>query len=384
MRLTPERPITKRMNPVAMGNFNAIELLELIRRHGRVSRSGLAALSRLSKPTVSGQVDALIGKGLVLEVGTGQSSARGGKKPTLIEFNARHGRVFCVDVGSEWTRFWCADLMGAVSAETQLPTRPELGARAVCRTVRKGITKLMTQGAHPAMKVQVISVSVPGIVDVRQGVVIETENVFSWTDLHLAAELSASFNMPVYIDNDVNMAALAELNAPGGRPADNFVLIRLSTGIGAGVVLNGRLYHGAHWAAGEIGHMVLNTAAGAAPPGPRGYLESVVGADRIAKRLRDATRSAAGEVRKDLVLHLGCAVANIAASYDPEVVILLGEAFPPLLGEIREIAANLVPWPIEIRLSALGEYAPLKGALAAGIAKAHDQIAFSLQQARSA
>lgn len=384
MRLPPERPITKRMNPVAMGNFNAIELLDLIRRHGRVSRSGLAALSRLSKPTVSGQVDALIGKGLVLEVGTGKSSARGGKKPTLIEFNARHGRVFCADVGPEWTRFWGADLMGAVFAELQLPTRPELGAKAVCRTVRNGISKLMAETTHPAMKVEVISVSVPGIVDVRQGVVIETENVFSWTDLHLAAELTAHFNLPVHIDNDVNMAALAELNSPAGRPADNFVLVRLSTGIGAGVVLNGRLYHGVHWAAGEIGHMVLDTAAGARPPGPRGYLESVVGADRVAKRLRSTARGGAGEVHKDFVLHLGCAVANIAAAYDPEVVILLGEAFPPLLEEIRGIAANLVPWPVEIRLSTLGESAPLKGALAAGIAKAHEQIALSLEHARTA
>jgi glucokinase len=149
-------------------------------------------------------------------------------------------------------------------------------------------------------------------------------------------------------------------------------------------VLNGRLYHGSHWAAGEIGHMVLNTAAAAEPPGPRGYLESVVGGDRIAQRLRGSAREAAGDVRKDLVLHLGCAVAKLAAAYDPEVVILMGEAFPPLLDEIREIAANLVPWPVEIRLSALGEAAPLKGALAAGISKAHDQIAFSLQQARTA
>jgi predicted NBD/HSP70 family sugar kinase len=369
------------MNPVAMRSFNAIELLEIIRTNGRLSRSGLAVLSRLSKPTVSGQVDALIARGLVVEVGTGKASARGGKKPTLIEFNASHGRILCVEVGPEWVRFASADLKGSMSSEIRLPTRPEKGAQAALKTIKSGIADLLKRDTTRTTAAKVISVAVPGIVDVRDGVVRETDNVFSWTDFKLGPELTAAFGIPAYIDNDVNMAALAELNAAGGPPASSFVLIRLNTGIGAGVVLNGRLHHGSHWAAGEIGHMVLDTAAGERPPGPRGYLESVVGADRVAERLRSGNHGGrtAKRVRAQMVHHLGCAIANIAAAYDPEVVILLGDTFPPLLEEVRDVARKLVPWPVEIRMSTLGEDAALRGALAAGMTRAFEQIAASLQ-----
>jgi predicted NBD/HSP70 family sugar kinase len=83
------------------------------------------------------------------------------------------------------------------------------------------------------------------------------------------------------------------------------------------------------------------------------------------------------------VLHLGCAVANVAAAYDPAVVILLGQPFPLLLERIREITSKLVPWPVEIRLSALGDDASLRGALSAGLTKAYEQIVFSLQSDRT-
>src|SRR5206468_10982368 len=117
---------------------------------------------------------------------------------------------------------------------------------------------------------------------------------FDWRDVRLASELKAAFDVPVHVDNDVNMAALGELNAqpPGGMRT--FVLLRLSTGLGAGVVINGALYHGAHFAAGEIGHMVLDTRAGAMGPGPRGYLESVVAVDRVRERIRALSLRRAG------------------------------------------------------------------------------------------
>jgi glucokinase len=388
-----------------MRSLNAIELLELVRRHAPISRAALAKISRLSKPTVSGQIDALLAKGLVVEVGTGEGSARGGKKPTLLEFNADYGRILCVDVGPEWVRFASADLMGATLHALQLPTRPQEGAEAVLATVERGISELVASepGDYP---LQLISAAVPGIVDVREGMVLETDNVFGWRNLDFARKLQATFGIPVHVDNDVNMAALAELNAGGADAPRNFVLIRLSTGIGAGVVLGGTLHQGAHWAAGEIGHMVLKPEAAADTIISRGYLESVVGADRVERKIEGIARSANGDLAKslkkdghwaaleaavkdgrgplaeivdELVFHLGGAVTNIAAVFDPEVIILLGEPFSMLLEPIRGFAGRLLPWPLEMRLSKLGEDASLKGALAAGLSRAYEQIAFVLR-----
>ncbi|MBC8165379.1 MAG: ROK family transcriptional regulator [Bryobacteraceae bacterium] len=396
MRLQSNRSPTERMNPLAMKSVNAIGLLELVRQHGRISRSTLATVSRLSKPTVSDQIDSLLGRGLVLEVGAGKSSAKGGKRPTMLEFNADFGRILCVDVGAESTGFASADIVGKVRRTLRLPTRPERGARSVLKTIRRGIAELI--GSDPqAEGLRMISIAVPGIVDVRNGVVLETDNVFGWRNLALASELTGAFSLPVHVDNDVNMAAIAELKSGGNEGPRNFVLLRLDTGIGAGVVLGGAIHHGAHWAAGEIGHMVLNTPAAAGPASPRGYLESIVGADRIYERIRRAIPNigvdkwaaleACSQSRRppllrtfdDFTLHLGSAVANVAAMYDPEAVILLGKPFPMLLGKITEVTRRLIPWPLEIRLSSLGEDASLQGALAAGLTLTYEKIAFSLQ-----
>src|SRR3954453_4496271 len=110
MRLQPDRLLTKRVDPLVMKSLNAIELLELIRTNGPVSRAQLATCSRLSKPTVSDQVDSLLARRLVVEVGPGTAGIRGGKKPTLLEFNHGYGQILCADIGPEWMRFAAADL----------------------------------------------------------------------------------------------------------------------------------------------------------------------------------------------------------------------------------------------------------------------------------
>jgi predicted NBD/HSP70 family sugar kinase len=405
MRFQPDRLLTRRMNPLAMKGFNAIEILELIRRHGCISRAKLAAVSRLSKPTISDQVDALIAKGLVIEAGSGSASSRGGKKPTLIDLNPHYGRILCADIGFDSIRFLSTDLKARILHQAQVPAHPDRRRNTVLSGVKKGLAGLLRKPTTEPPHVQMISIAVPGIVDVSRGSVLETSNFLGWHNLRLAEELTAEFDIPVHVDNDVNMAALAELSS-SQHPPDDFALIRLTTGIGAGIVLGGKLHHGAHWAAGEIGHLVLDAAAGARLPSPRGYLESIVGADRISERLREIAERSGGRIAFDLkkraawavlhaystrgnpeilklyeefVLHLGCAVANVAAAYDPAVIILLGQPFPLLLDRIREITSKLVPWPIEIRLSALGDDASLRGALAAGLTRAYERIVFSLQ-----
>jgi predicted NBD/HSP70 family sugar kinase len=380
MRLQPDRLVTRRVDPLVMKSLNAIQVLELVRMHGPISRARLAAFSRLSKPTVSDQVDALIARRLVVEAGPGVASNRGGKKPTLIGFNGEYGQVFCADIGPEWLRFAAFDLRGRPILRSSAPTRADKGVRFVVRALKQGLAEL--RDASPSGRVQVISLAVPGIVDVRRGIVLETDNVFGWRNLHLGAELSEHFGLPVEIDNDVNMAALAELNA--GSAPDDFVLVRLHTGIGAAVVAGGRLHHGAHFAAGEIGHMLLDVRSLGGASNPRGYLELVVGQDRVRASIRrlarrNGLRAAEQEAAEEIALHLGTAMANIAAVYDPQAIILLGKAFLPVLDQIRRITMQIVPWPVDIRLSQLGEDAALQGALAAGLSHAYGQITHQLQ-----
>lgn len=380
MKLQPHRFLTKRMNPSVMKTVNAIELLELVRQHGPVSRAELAKISHLSKPTVSDQVDFLISAGLVVNVGTGKAGSRGGKRPSLVQMNAGYGCILSVDIGPERIRFASSDLFGRTVRATERQTLPQKGARAVMGAIKRGLADLMARPEADSAKLRVISVAAPGIVDVEEGVVLETDNIFGWERMRLGPELKSAYGVDVLVDNDVNMAALAEMKSDAVGAPKNFVLIRANTGIGAAIVFDGNLYHGAHWAAGEVAHMSLDIHSSSAAPERRGYLESIVGRDRLAARLQaSATVTAQRAVMEDVATHFSAAVANIAAVLDPEAIILMGEVFPPLLPRIQEAAARLVPWPVDVRLSLLGDDAALQGAVAAGLTRAYQQISWMLQ-----
>ena len=400
MQLPRYRLAPSRMNPRAMKSLNAISVLNLVRQHGRVSRASLAKLTKLSKPTVSELVSFLLGRNLLIETGEGESTTRGGKKPTFLEFHAAVGTVAAVDVSPERVRFALCDLSGTILREDDLLTDGQLNAASITALIRKGLKRMLR---HKPGETQAIGIAVPGIVDCGRGVILETDSVFGWRNVTLGAELEAEFTVPVYLDNDVNLAALAELNAGWGRSRQDFVLIRWGTGIGAGIVIGGKLYHGAHWAAGEIGHMLLNIASQPQIPDPRGYLESVVGTDRIASRLeqrrfgKGRPRSASAEsdvlsslkalaregdsrassVLEDIVRHIASAIANLSAAYDPEVIVLLGQPFLALIDQVQRDAAKLVPWALEIRPSQIGDRASLQGAIIAALDTAYETISRS-------
>jgi predicted NBD/HSP70 family sugar kinase len=130
--------------------------------------------------------------------------------------------------------------------------------------------------------------------------------------------------------------------------------------------------------------MLLDVRALGGVPNPRGYLESIVGKDRVEASVRKSARrngraAAEQQVSSEVALHLGSAIANIAAVHDPQAFILLGEAFLPIVDQIRRIIGQIVPWPVDVRLSQLGEDAALQGALAAGLDHAYGQITHTIQ-----
>ena len=167
MRLQPDRLLTRRVDPLVMKSLNAIELLELVRTAWACLPCGPRQPQPLSKPTVSDQVDALIAPDCVVEIGPGKTGSRGGKKPTLLQFNGDHGQILCADIGPDWIRFAAADLRGTILQRNVVPTRPEKGARAVVRVLKNGLKDLLA--ASPGGQIRVISLAAPGIIDVHRG-----------------------------------------------------------------------------------------------------------------------------------------------------------------------------------------------------------------------
>jgi predicted NBD/HSP70 family sugar kinase len=372
-----------------MRSINGIELLNLIREHGPVSRASLAKLSCLSKPTVSSQVETLVRQGWVIELGQGESGSKGGKKPTLIRFNADAGRLFGAEIDAAHVRMAVADLEGTIRERLTLSIGTNRSAASVLAIVRRGLAGLIA--SQPSVGVQrVISIAAPGRVDVRLGVVLDAGNVFNWHNVPVREQIETEFGVPVFVDNDVKMATLGEIQFGVAKGEKDVVLVRLDTGIGSGVVIGGKLLPGSHWAAGEIAHMVLDLSKASEDWSVRGYLESVVGSDRILAEARALGSDAASAIeflqfartsqepaRKILdkvVYHLGIAIANMICAYDPSLVVLQGGLFACLEEDLRSIIANAIPWETRIVFSQIGGEAVLLGTLVAARTQAYERI----------
>ncbi len=362
---------------------NGARILDAVRRYGPISRAALAKRSKLSPPTVSALVDSLLTRrGLLRTVGPGVSS--GGRRPVMVDFNAEYGYVAGVDAGSHMLRFGLADLQGRLVSRFEQPT-PTSSRSAVIDRLQEGIAKLFRDAAIDPARLFAIGVGAPGMVDVAGGRIISAVNLPGWIDVPLRQILNETFAVPVAVDNDVNMAALGEMWAGSARRESNFVFIALGAGIGAGIIIDGRLHRGGRWYAGEVGHMNLDHRQWAVDFGGQGYLERQAGAAAIARaaeRLgmdrsstdgshalfeaaRHGNRQAIRLVNQ-LAVYLGTAIANVTTVLDPALIVIGGgisHADDLLLDPIRNVASRIVSNCPEIRLTALGDDAQLLGSL---------------------
>ncbi len=397
---------TRRIDPYRMKAMNTTALLNLVRDCGPLSRSDLARLSRLSKPTVSEQIADLLARGLVNEIGQRESGPRRGKKATLLQFNEDAGRVVAARISTSMVEAWEARLDGSVINKIALPIQSGFGPDLVIRILKDAIRSMLAGGAEVPLHRRLISVAAPGLVDIQNGIVLETDNVFGWRDVPLGSLLHWEFGIPVVVNNDVNLAVLAEAQYGGDREEQSFALIQLDTGIGLGVFLNGALHHGRHWAAGEIAHMVPYPAKIGLPTAGRGHLESLLAEDRVTEHIRelaltdggllaqylenkspiaalvdaaDDGDAAAADYVRELVEILGAAIANVSACYDPDKIILLGSLFTALFDRIRSAFESVIRWPVKLELSNVGEDVFLHGALVAGLERIFDRLEIELE-----
>lgn len=302
-------------------------------------------------------------------------------------------------------RLAVTDLKGSIIAQAQFRTEAQLGAASVTGRLKDGLSKLLKQPGRTE-RLCLIAIAAPGTVDVRHGVILAAGNIFNWENVPIAEPVAAVFKTPVLLDNTVNLAALAEMNYGAAKGVEDFILVHHDTGIGCGVVLGGKLHRGSNWAAGEIAHYILDLHQADKDWTPRGYLELQVGADRISERMQQTQalrkllpelldgdgelaalfrawkqgHAAARKMVNELVLHLGVSIAHVAATYDPSLIVLQGEIFPPLFEDFEQVVRRAVPWLPRLAVSNLGKDAALRGAIVVARAQAHEEIAKALDE----
>ncbi|WP_322937938.1 ROK family transcriptional regulator [Nocardioides bizhenqiangii] len=333
-------------------------LLQQLFGHGPASRADLARSSGLTRVTVSELVGELLAEGLVNELGTPVES-RVGKPPTLVGLVPDAKHILAIDLSvDEQIVGAVLNLAGEVITRHAEPLAGRRGDEAV-EAVRAFAADLIKGATSPLLGVGVAS---PGVVS-PEGVVVDAPNL-GWRDVKLAETLGSALGQPVYVANDANVAVLGEFTFGGGAEG-GLMLIRLSTGVGAGLVLGGNLLHGHGGAAGEIGHVQVDPDGEACACGRRGCLETFLAVPRL-RRLISA--GGADQVLDRAAHQLATALAPVVATLNLGELVLSGPL--DLVEPLARIAAPLIrervmPVSAEqfvVRATTLGDDGVLVGA----------------------
>lgn len=402
-------------NHGVLRGFNERVLLDALRAAGTTSRAELARSTGLSKPTVSAALASLERAGLVRATGEVSRAPGRGRAAVLYEADPSAGYVIGVDVGRDWLRAAAADLDGTVVGRRDAPNTARTAgamvrdAAALARAVATEASLAWSQVVHTV-------VGSPGVTDPGTHRVRYAVNLPGWGRTGLFDRLHAELGTGLDVMNDANLAALGEHALGAGQGSRLFAYLWVGTGLGAGLVADGKLFRGGHGAAGEIAYLPMfplpepgderpgDPLAGGPEPGesgaddsavPRGPMEDAVSADavvrlalamgmpastRTAKDVFAAARAADPVARRVVereAARLAHAVAALAAVLDPELVVLgggIGRNADLLLTPLRARLRELTPLRPRVVGSTLGDDAVLLGAVAMAADAARERV----------
>jgi predicted NBD/HSP70 family sugar kinase/biotin operon repressor len=373
--------------PPSLRESNRLRVVQALQILGVTSRADVARRTGLSRSTVSTIVSALQAEGVVVDrQADSRTAAGGGRPPALIALNPGAGLAIGIDFGKRHLAVALADLSHELLAEEWRDMSDDYDAETGIERAAELVERVLdAAGADPG-QVLGVGMGLPGPVH-RSGVVGSSAILPGWAGTHAAERMGERVGIRVWLGNDANLGALAEATWGAGRVADGLVYLKLATGIGAGIVIGGRLFEGAGGTAGEIGHTSLDETGDICRCGSRGCLETYASGTAIASLL---SRSLAEELPLDDVLaraiegdpgcrraladagrHIGAAVADLCNLINPERIVVGGSmavAGDVLLDPLREaVGLRAIPSAaedVEIVLGELGGRAELLGAVA--------------------
>lgn len=361
------RPTAKVLPNQARGHNRSL-VLQALYSDGPASRADLARATGLTPVTISALVGDLLTEGLVTELGT-RAAARVGKPATLVGFDPSAALIVSVDLSAdERLRGAVLDLNGVVRSRAEVARDGKTGEAAV-GLVRELAGRLVAEAGATA-RVLGVGVGSPGVVNDTAGIVRDAPNL-GWRDLPLAATLATALSVPVRVANDANAAALAE-HTFGGAGDSGVLVLTVGQGVGSGILVDGALVRGERFAAGELGHVVVDERGERCACGRIGCLETVLAVPLLRGRL--AALEPGDAAGRDRVLasagrRLGLALAPVISALDLGEIVLNGP--PDLLGgplaeaALATVAERVMPVTADalaVRLSSLHEDSVLLGA----------------------
>ena len=265
--------------------LNRRRVIDALRDEGLISRAEIARRTGLSRSTVSSLVSELQADGLVVERSEAAAAHgdQGGRPPILLSFDASAGAAVGIDFDHHHLRVAVCDLSSRILAEREQDLDTDHPAHEGLDAAAELVSRPARGSGRRAAQVIGAGMCLPGPIHRPSGVVGSSAILPGWVGVAAAEEMHRRLDLPVLVDNDANLGALAEAAFGAGRDANDLVYLMISSGIGAGLILNGRLYRGAEGLAGELGHVLVDAEGPVCRCGNRGCLETIAATDALAR-----------------------------------------------------------------------------------------------------
>ncbi|MCX5203532.1 ROK family transcriptional regulator [Streptomyces sp. NBC_00237] len=378
---------------------NLERVVRAVRMAGSLTQAEIARSTGLSAATVSNIVRELKESGTVEVTPT----SAGGRRARSVSLSGDAGVVIGVDFGHTHLRVAVGNLAHQVLAEESEPLDVDASAAQGFDRAEQLVKRLIEATGISQDKVIGVGLGVPGPIDVESGLLGSTAILPGWQGINPSEELAARLGVPVYVDNDANLGALGELVWGAGRGVRDLAYIKVASGVGAGLVIDGRVYRGPGGTAGEIGHITLDESGPVCRCGNRGCLETFTaaryvlpllmpshGPDLTMERVVQLAREGDPGCRRviaDVGRHIGSGVANLCNLLNPSRVVLggdLADSGELVLGPIRDsVSRYAIPSAarhLSVLPGALGGRAEVLGALALVLSEMGDSTLLDTAQ----
>jgi predicted NBD/HSP70 family sugar kinase len=383
----------------SLRELNRRRVINALSERGLASRAELARVTGLSRSTVSSIVGDLQEIGLVVErEGTSPGGDRGGRPGVLLALDRAAGVAIAVDFGHRRLRVAAFDLAHTALAERTTEVDIDRPADDAMDAAVRLVDEVLAEAGVERDQVIGVGMGLPGPISRDTGTLGSSTILPSWVGLKIAEVMAERLGLPVFADNDANLGALAETTFGVALGATEVAYLKISSGIGAGLVVGGRLYRGTNGTAGEIGHMIVDDNGLVCRCGNRGCLETVAGTQGIVDALRRShgenltlddvlSLAAAGDIGCRRVLadagrYIGIAAASLCNLINPQRLIVGGSVssagdllLGPLRESIRRYAIPSAAADVEIVAGQLGEQTETLGALALVLAESDRLVA---------
>jgi glucokinase-like ROK family protein len=379
-------------------NLNRRIVLDLVRfTPGGISRAELARQTGLTRAAITNMISDMVAEKLIRE--TQEQEPSGGRRATLLEVNPERGFVLGIDLGASHLSILLADFAARMIDELEKPINISCGPEKCLEEVHREALSLLQKNSLSFKDVLAVGIGVPGPIVSGAGLVSAPPIMPGWHNYPIQAHLEKLWKCPVSLNNDAELGALGEWAYGAGRGERNLAYIKVGSGVGAGLLLDGRIYGGATGSAGEIGHVTIQDGGPRCSCGNSGCLEALAGGNALARQAQEAVAAGkrtqlasvkpasaissqdvlAAARRGDLVaqqivtnagIYIGIAAASLVNLFNPNVIIvgggvsLIGDLLlEPVRRGVRERSLPSAGQAVRIASALLGKRSSSMGAV---------------------